>query len=112
LNDWEVSFDRADHDSAPMLTVRGEIDVAVANRLSKELEGLADSATERDGRAVVDLSGVGFIDSSGVRELLKAQRRLRSAGGELVLRAPSAPCLRVLEVSGASVEFTIADTSN
>ena len=34
------------------------------------------------------LSGVGFIDSSGVRELLKAHRRARSCGGELVLRAP------------------------
>jgi anti-sigma B factor antagonist len=112
LNDWELVFDRVDHDSAPMLAVRGEIDVAVAKRLSKELDSLADAASARDGRAVVDLSGVGFIDSSGVRELLKAQRRLQSEGGELVLRAPSAPCRRVLEVSGASVEFTITDATN
>ena len=86
-----------------------EVDVAVAKRLSKELESLADAASTRGSRAVVDLSGVGFIDSSGVRELLKAQRRLQSGGSELVLRAPSAPCRRVLEVSGASVEFTISD---
>lgn len=112
MNEWELVFDRADHDSAPLLAVRGEIDVAVAKRLSTELDSLADAATARDGRAVVDLSGVGFIDSSGVRELLKTQRRLQSEGGELVLRAPSAPCRRVLEVSGASVEFTIADAPN
>jgi anti-anti-sigma factor len=109
VNDWDLVFDRADQDSGPLLAVRGEIDVAVAKRLSKELENLADAAGASGGHAVVDLSGVGFIDSSGVRELLKTQRRLQSEGGELVLRAPSAPCRRVLEVSGASVEFTIAD---
>jgi anti-anti-sigma factor len=109
VNDWDLVFDRVDQDSGPLLAVRGEIDVAVVKRLSKELEGLADAASASGGRAVVDLSGVGFIDSSGVRELLKTQRRLQSGGGELVLRAPSAPCRRVLEVSGASVEFTIAD---
>lgn len=109
MNDWDLVFDRTDDDSGPVLAVRGEIDVAVAKRLSKELESLADAANTNGNRAVVDLAGVGFIDSSGVRELLKAQRRLQSAGSELVLRAPSAPCRRVLEVSGASVEFTIAD---
>jgi stage II sporulation protein AA (anti-sigma F factor antagonist) len=109
LNEWEIVFDRADLDSEPVLAVRGEIDVAVAKRLSKELDALADTASARRGRAVIDLSAVGFIDSSGVRELLKTQRRLQSAGGELVLRAPSAPCRRVLDVSGASVEFTISD---
>jgi len=112
LNDWEIVFDRVDLDSEPVLAVRGEIDVAVAKLLSKELDSLADAASARSGRAVVDLSGVGFIDSSGVRELLKTQRRLQSGGGELVLRAPSAPCRRVLDVSGAAVEFTIADTPN
>jgi anti-anti-sigma factor len=111
VNDWELVFDRTDDDSGPLLIVRGEIDVAVAKLLSKELESLADAASASDGRAVVDLAGVGFIDSSGVRELLKTQRRLQSDGGELVLRAPSAPCRRVLEVSGALVEFTIADAS-
>ena len=112
MNDWDLAFDRADQDSEFVLAVRGEIDVAVVKRLSKELESLADAVSARDGRAVVDLSAVGFIDSSGIRELLKTQRRLQSAGGELVLRAPSPACRRVLEVSGASVEFTIADASS
>jgi len=112
LNEWEIVFDRTDLDSEPVLAVRGEIDVAVAKLLSKELDSLADAASARSGRAVIDLSAVGFIDSSGVRELLKTQRRLQSSGGELVLRAPSAACRRVLDVSGASVEFTISDTPN
>lgn len=109
MNDWDLVFERADLDAGPVLVVRGEIDVAVAKRLSMELETLSDAANTVGSSAVVDLSGVGFIDSSGVRELLKAQRRLQSSGSELVLRAPSTPCRRVLEVSGASVEFTIAD---
>jgi anti-anti-sigma factor len=110
LNEWELVFDRADNGGEPLLAVRGEIDVAMTTRLAKELDSLANAASAHGGRAVVDLSGVGFIDSSGVRELLKTQRRLQSGGGELVLRAPSTPCRRVLEVSGASVEFTIDES--
>jgi anti-sigma B factor antagonist len=104
-NEWGLVFERSEHDGRPVLVVEGEVDLSVAPRFAQELEGLVEGAART---AVVDLSGVGFIDSSGVRELLKAHRRAQSSGGELVLRAPSTACRRVLQVSGAWVEFTIA----
>ena len=55
---------------------------------------------------MVDLSGVGFIDSSGVRELLKAKK---AAGGELSLLTPSPSCRHVLEISGVWSEFTVLE---
>ena len=68
-----------------MLVVAGEIDLAVAGRFAQELETLVDDA---GGSGLVDLSGVGFIDSSGIRELLKAKRAAQAAGGELLLVEP------------------------
>ena len=104
-NDWGLVFRRSEDDGHPVLVVEGEVDLSVAPRFAQELESLVEGAA---GSAIVDLSGVGFIDSSGVRELLKAHRRAQSSGGDLVLRAPSTACRRVLQVSGAWVEFTIA----
>ena len=105
MNEWDLVFERSEQGGHPVLVVEGEVDLSVASRFAQELENLVGGTNHT---AVVDLSGVGFIDSSGVRELLKAQHRAQSSEGELVLRAPSTACRRVLQVSGAWVEFTIA----
>jgi len=107
MSEWNVVFERSDRDGRAVLAVTGEIDLAVAARFRQELETLvADSS----GPAVVDLSGVGFIDSSGIRELLTARLAAQTAGGELTLLNPSTPCRRVLEVSGVLTEFTVHHT--
>jgi anti-sigma B factor antagonist len=86
--------------------VAGEIDLAVASRFSKELTVLLGDAHRE---ALVDLSSVGFMDSSGVRELLIANRAAEEDGHALVLVAPSDSCRHVLEVSGAWSEFRVEE---
>lgn len=39
-------------------------------------------------RLVLDLAGVGFLDSAGLGEIVAARRRLRELGGCLVLARP------------------------
>jgi anti-sigma B factor antagonist len=107
MNEWDVVFERADRDGRPVLAVTGEIDLAVASRFRQELENLVAGAT---GPTLVDLSGVAFIDSSGIRELLTARLAAQGAGGELTLLNPSPSCRRVLEVSGVLTEFTVQQT--
>jgi len=106
MTDWDVVFERSEHEGRPVLVVAGEIDLAIAARFAQELESLvADSG----GNGAVDLSGVGFIDSSGIRELLKAKRAALASGGDLLLLHPSAACRRVLEISGVLHEFTVQE---
>jgi anti-sigma B factor antagonist len=104
--EWDVVFERSERGGRPALVVRGEIDLAVAGRFSQALDSLVG---ETDGTGLVDLSGVAFIDSSGVRELLKAKNAASSAGGELLLLTPSASCRKVLEISGVLSEFTVLE---
>lgn len=106
MNDWEAVFDRTETDAGPVLVVKGEIDLSVATRFAGALESLVDGSSSTP---VVDLGGVGFIDSAGVRELLKAQRIAEERGADLVLRAPSDACRKVLQLSGLWSEFTVAD---
>ncbi len=105
MNDWEAVFERTGTDAAAVLVVRGEIDLSLAPRFALALEELVDG---KSSSVAVDLAGVGFIDSAGVRELLKARRRADDAGSDLVLRTPSDACTRVLQLSGVLDEFTIA----
>ena len=75
----------------------GEIDLATAPELEARLGALFDSGTRR---IIVDLGDVSFIDSTGLRALVKARERLDSAGGILVVVCHDVSIRRVFEVSG------------
>lgn len=107
MTERESEFERIERNGEVVLVVRGEIDLSVAARFAQTLEATIDAA---NGSAVVDLEQVVFIDSAGVRELVKAQHRALDRGGDLVLRSPSEACRRVLQLSGLWGEFTFGDT--
>jgi anti-sigma B factor antagonist len=51
------------------------------------------------GLVVIELAGCTFLDSSALRTLVRAQRRVADVGGSLVLVAPSQPAKRVLDIA-------------
>lgn len=85
--------------------VSGDIDLTSAPRLDDEVTGLIEDSVNS---LTIELTGVSFMDSTGLRVLLKASKLLESAGGALVLRGPSAAVRRLLEVSGLDSHFEIA----
>lgn len=82
----------------------GELDIASAKSLASALKGLPD----RPSLAVVDLSGLSFIDSSGLRALLDMKRSLAAEGGRLVLIQGPSQVSRVFEVTRLDRHFEIA----
>ncbi len=79
------------------IVVVGEIDMATSSTLRAYIDGVI--VLER-GDIVLDLSGVGFMDSTGLGVIVKAARDLEAKGFELVLRAPSPRVRRVLQITG------------
>jgi anti-sigma B factor antagonist len=63
------------------ITVCGELDLFTCTELQEELSMLPSSVT----RVLVDLSGVTFIDSTGIALLVKFATRLQARGGGVVL---------------------------
>ena len=59
---------------------------------------------------LVDLSGVGYIDSSGVASLVESLQSARKTGSNLILVAVSEGARRVLELARLDKVFTICDT--
>ena len=91
-----------------LIAVRGELDLASAPKLERELHAALAAA---NGPIVVDLSELQFMDSTGLRTLIAGQR---SASDQrrpfaVALRADSFVA-RVFEVAGADRAFDLHDT--
>ena len=89
----------------PVIAVHGELDIDGAPELRTVL---IDAIEEHPGQhVVVDLEGVGFIDSAGLSVLLGGLERARDAGGDLTLVATGQSVLKVLELTGLTRVFEI-----
>lgn len=75
----------------------GEIDLSSAPSLRARIEELVHLGTQR---LVVDLRGVGFMDSSGLSVLVACMKRMRESGGELAIACPNGSILKVFTVTG------------
>jgi anti-anti-sigma factor len=79
-----------------LVALVGELDYVGAAAVEAELERVEQRSPPR---LVIDLRGVTFIDSSGLRLLLEADVRARKAGRSLVLVRGSEVVQRVFEIS-------------
>ncbi len=79
-----------------VVRVRGELDVATA----PSLERLLLRPRERGEVVELDLTELDFMDSTGLRVLLRAQRAAERGGWEVVLTGASAPVRRLFDLSG------------
>ncbi|WP_329438080.1 STAS domain-containing protein [Streptomyces canus] len=81
-----------------VVTVEGEIDHTVRELLSSAL--LSGYGAKPPSRIVVDLSGVTFMDSSGINVFVAAYQQVDGAQGWLRIAGAQGPVLRVLSLVG------------
>jgi len=87
---------------ASAIAVDGELDVETAPRFTEEVE-LAVWGTA--GAFILDLSGLSFLDSSGLHALLRARAYLAREDRQLVLVCPAGPVRRMLDLAGVLDTF-------
>lgn len=94
------------HGERAVVTVVGEVDLETASHLGDHaLEALQDTP-----HLVLDLTGVDFMDSTGLKVLLSTQRRAELAGGSLALVGPSRAVRKILSLTGLDQTFAVHDT--
>jgi len=91
-------------DGRVLVAVDGELDLATAPELRDVLVALSEDG---DKEVTLDLTGLEFIDSTGLSVLVMTFTRARAAGGSLVIRNPSQSVTRILEITGLVSVFTI-----
>ncbi len=90
-----------------VLEFAGELDLAVHARFAS----LVDEVVAESPRAVVaDLTGSEFMDSTMLRELLRAHTALEEAGTTFVVAGSQPPVRRLLELTGTDEMLTLADS--
>ncbi len=86
-------------------SLSGEIDHHGAKTMMNELGELIARRLPR--HLVLDLSGVTFMDSSGIAVLLRTLREMNRLGGSLRVTAIPAQARRVLDAAGVGRLITL-----
>lgn len=76
-------------------TLRGELDLLAYEKVAEALGPLFEAT----GDVTLDVSGLSFVDSSGIRLFVRLQRALQGRG-RLHLREPTPHVASVFEVAG------------
>ena len=101
------AFETAERAALALVTLEGELDLLATSELEPELDRLA----EEPGLDTValDLRGLEFLDSSGLRLVVVTERRLREAGRRLVLVRGPQPVQRVFEITRMTERLDFVD---
>ena len=103
-----AEFDEQIRGAVCALSVSGEIDMASADAFLHRLLGCLD----RFDSLEVDLSGVTFMDSSGLSALLRMNKAAAATGKRAVLVELSPITSRLLQVSGLEEVFVVEPPSS
>jgi anti-sigma B factor antagonist len=101
-----LSVCRAVQPALYAIRLEGELDVGTVELLQHELATGLESACER---VLVDLSGLRFIDSTGLWILLEAQSLGEQTGDRVAFLRPRGSALRVLEIAGLDQRLRFVD---
>lgn len=92
------------HDDICSVTLNGELDVYSAPRLKEELVSRIDGGCSR---LVLNMEGVGFVDSSGLGVLVSALRRARERDGGVRIVCTKDNILKIFRITGLDKVFPI-----
>jgi anti-anti-sigma factor len=91
----QLAVTRSEQDGAHVIELTGELDLGSIGELDAALADATPGA-----RVCLDLSGLGFIDSTGLATVIRAHQAAAEAGGELTIVAPAGIVRRTIETSG------------
>ncbi|HET7263596.1 MAG TPA: STAS domain-containing protein [bacterium] len=97
---------RVDYDGAVCLVLSGELDLASIATLQAQFKAVA----QREDDVVVDMGGLRYIDSSGAKVLLDAQRLLARSRRRIVMANVQPMARRIIDVMGIEKAIPIFST--
>ncbi|MEO5838323.1 MAG: STAS domain-containing protein [Acidimicrobiales bacterium] len=107
---FEVTSEASERGThAVRLVAKGELDTYVEPVIVDRVTELASQGIKL---IILDLGGVTFLDSSGLRAIIKAGNLLAARDGQLLIEGASGATQRVLEITGMLERYRSADMSD
>lgn len=97
---------RVDEQTCSRLVLTGELDIYSAPRLDEALVALEE---EQRPAVVLDLSSLEFMDSSGLRLIVRAHARAERDGRHVTVVQGPETVARVLRLTGVDRELDVVD---
>jgi stage II sporulation protein AA (anti-sigma F factor antagonist) len=95
-------------DDVALLTVEGYLDADTATELQAHL---ANQLHHGRRHFLLDLTGVPFMDSSGMNIILRVYQEVRERPGSVHIIAPTPPVRRILDLTGVSITVPVSETA-
>jgi anti-sigma B factor antagonist len=99
-----MEISTTDVNRVTVIVVSGRVDSATAPELESSLKQLVESDKSR---LVLDLAGVDYMSSAGLRAMVSTLKSVKRVGGDLRLASPSARVAEVLRLAGLTSIFSI-----
>jgi anti-sigma B factor antagonist len=102
-------IDTSSDAASARLSLSGELDLATVARVERAVDAaLADGART----LVLDLGGLSFVDSSGLRLFIVLNQRAGAEGWKLSLTRPQEQAMTVFQVSGVEQNLPFAENAS
>lgn len=100
----QLSVSQTSAGNVPILGVTGEVDVYSAPEVKERIDELIRSGQTT---LIIDLSGVAFLDSTGLGALVEARTAAAEAGGSLPIVCTQERILKLFTITGLDGVFSI-----
>src|SRR5688500_9291399 len=95
---------RKPREDVVVIALTGEVDVYTSPKVKQEIVTLLNSGISK---LIVDLTGVEYLDSTGLGVLIGGLKRARERDGDLKLICDNVRILRIFEITGLTKIFDI-----
>lgn len=102
-----MKIDKSQHDDYAVLTLKGEFDTFHVPSLMEEVEGMVERGI---CHLILDFRLVKFINSTALGAVIKAFKRCRAEGGDLVIAQPSPFVRDIVTKVGIDKLITLYET--
>ena len=101
-----LKLDTQENGGETVLKAEGDVDLSTSPQLR---EAILAACKSKADTVVVDLSGVGYMDSSGVATLVEGLKASQGGGKTFALQAPSASVMKVMQLARLDSIFEIRE---
>lgn len=92
------------------LAVKGEIDLATVDELEAAIDHVF--ANPGDHHLVVDLTDSSFMDSTGLKALVMANRKFDESGRSFAIAVSRGPVSRLIDLSGVQTSIRVVESTD
>ena len=94
---------------AVIVSVKGRMDTVTAPDFERQLSEWVEGG---ELNFIIELGGLDYISSAGLRSVLVITKKVKAKGGRLMLSSLQEPVKEVFEISGFSTIIPIRDSTN